>query len=185
MGTPKRLPRRRTCGACGYPASQPPMRISAKADYALRAMAQLASEPPDQTVNAEHLAEAQDIPLRFLLGILSELKHARLVRSSRGAAGGYSLSRPATAISLAEILRVVEGPLVNLHDARLGELGHRGSAKPLTDVWRAVRTNVRAVLERVTLADVAAGTLPPEIRALASTYIEEGEYRSARATRDT
>jgi Rrf2 family protein len=161
------------------------MRISAKADYALRAMAQLASEPPEQTVNAEHLGEAQDIPLRFLLGILSELKHARLVRSSRGAAGGYSLSRPAGEITLAEILRVVEGPLVNLHDARLGELGHRGAAKPLTDVWRAVRTNVRSVLEGVTLADVAAGTLPPKVRALASTYAEEVEYRSARATRDT
>lgn len=161
------------------------MRISAKADYALRAMVQLAAEPPDQTVKAEHLAEAQDIPLRFLLGILAELKHARLVRSSRGAAGGYSLSRPADEITLAEILRVVEGPLVNLHDARVGELGHRGAAKPLTDVWRAVRTNVRSVLEGVTVADVAAGKLPLAIRALAATYIEEVEFRSARATRDS
>jgi Rrf2 family protein len=160
------------------------MRISAKADYALRAMAQLATEPPEQTVNAEHLAEAQDIPLRFLLGILGELKHARLVRSSRGAAGGYSLSRPPAEITLAEILRVVEGPLVNLHDSRIGELGQRGPAGPLADVWRALRTNVRYVLEGVTLADVVAGKLPPEIRALASTYVEEVEYRSARAIRD-
>jgi Rrf2 family protein len=160
------------------------MRISAKADYALRAMAQLGSEPTDTPVNAEHIAEAQEIPLRFLLGILSELKHARLVRSSRGAAGGYSLSRAAGEITLAEILRVVEGPLVNLHDARVGELGHQGPAAPLSDVWRAVRTNVRSVLEGVTVADVVSGSLPPEIKALASTYREEGEARTARTARD-
>ena len=149
------------------------MRVSAKADYALRAMAQLASEPPGIPVNAEHIAEAQDIPLRFLLGILGELKHARLVRSSRGAAGGYALSRSAGEITLAEILRVVEGPLVNLHDSRVGELGHRGPASALTDVWRAVRINVRSVLEEVTVADVVSNNLPPEIRALASTYRED------------
>lgn len=160
------------------------MRISAKADYALRAMAQLAADSSRAPVNAEHIAESQDIPLRFLLGILSELKHARLVSSSRGAAGGYSLSRPGSEITLAEILRVVEGPLVNLHDTRVGELGHRGAARPLTDVWRAVRTNVRAVLERVTLADVASGSLPPEIAALAAVYREEGESRARSETRD-
>lgn len=149
------------------------MRISAKADYALRAMAQLASEPQNVPVKAEHIAEAQDIPLRFLLGILSELKHARLVRSTRGASGGYSLSRPADDITLAEILRVVEGPLVNLHDTRVGELGHRGAAKALTDVWRAVRANVRSVLEGVTVADVVANRLPREVRGLAITYEED------------
>lgn len=147
-------------------------------------MAQLASEPHNVPINAEHIAEAQDIPLRFLLGIFTELKHARLVRSSRGASGGYTLSRAADEITLAEILRVVEGPLVNLHDARVGELGHRGAARPLTDVWRAVRTNVRLVLEGVTLADVVAGTLPPDIRALASTYREERGHQSAPASRD-
>jgi Rrf2 family protein len=160
------------------------LRISAKADYALRAMAQLASEPPDVPVNAEHVADSQDIPLRFLLGILSELKHARLVRSSRGASGGYSLSRPADQITLAEVLRVVEGPLVNLHDSRVGELGYRGPAGALADVWRAVRTNVRLVLEGVTVADVVAGSLPAEIRALASTYREESDGRAAETTRN-
>ena len=160
------------------------MRITAKADYALRAMVQLAAEPADAPVNAERIAEAQEIPLRFLLGILSELKHARLVRSSRGATGGYSLSRPPDEITLAEILRVVEGPLVNLHDSRVGDLGHKGAARPLTDVWRAVRTNVRFVLEGVTVADVVAGTLPPEIEALASSYREESDRPAARATRD-
>ena len=161
------------------------MRITAKADYALRAMAQLAAEPPNVPVNAEHISDAQDIPLRFLLGILSELKHARLVRSSRGATGGYLLSRPADTITLAEILRVVEGPLVNLHDARVGDLGHKGAARSLTDVWRAVRTNVRFVLEGVTVADVVAGKLPAEIAALASTYREEAAERQlTRTTRD-
>ena len=156
------------------------MRITAKADYALRAMAQLASETTDLPVTAEHIAEEQDIPLRFLLGILSELKHARLVRSSRGASGGYSLSRPADQISLAEVMRVVEGPLVNLHDARVGELGHRGAASALKDVWRAVRTNVRFVLEGVTLADVVSGKLPREIKKLADSYREEDPVRRTR-----
>ncbi len=159
------------------------MRITAKADYALRAMAQLAAEPHDRAVNAERIAEAQEIPLRFLLGIMSELKHARLVRSSRGAGGGYSLSRPADEINLAEILRVVEGPLVNLHDTRVGDLGHKGAARSLSDVWRAVRTNVRFVLEGVTLADVVAGKLPPEIEALASSYRAEPD-RAPQTARD-
>lgn len=160
------------------------MRITAKADYALRAMAELAAQPNDRAVNAERIAEAQEIPLRFLLGIMSELKHARLVRSSRGAAGGYYLSRPAGEINLAEILRVVEGPLVNLHDTRVGDLGHRGAARSLSDVWRAVRTNVRFVLEGVTLADVVAGKLPPEIETLASSYRAEPD-RAPQTLRDS
>lgn len=161
------------------------MRISAKADYALRAMAQLATEPPESPIPAEHIAEAQDIPLRFLLGIFGELKRARLVRSSRGAAGGYSLSRRPEDITLAEILRVVEGPLVNLHDSRVGELGHRGVARTLTEVWMAVRTNVREVFEGVTLADVAGDSLPPAIQDLARTYrLEEGPLL-AHSTRDS
>jgi Rrf2 family protein len=160
------------------------VRISAKADYALRAMAQLAVEPAEPPVNAEHLAAAQDIPLRFLLGIMNELKHARLVRSSRGAAGGYSLSRPPGEITLAEILRVVEGPLVNLHDSRVGELGQRGPAGVLADVWRAVRTNVRFVLEGVTLADIVAGKLPPEIGALVVAYRQDEVPAPAEAIRD-
>ncbi len=160
------------------------MRVSAKADYALRAMAQLASEPHDPPVNAEHIAAMQDIPLRFLLGILGELKRARLVRSSRGSAGGYALSRPPEQITLAEILRVVEGPLVNLHDSRIGELGYRGAAQPLADVWMAVRSNVRAVLEEVTLADVVAGALPPKIKELASSYRHEEVPAPAGTSRD-
>ncbi|HEX9097377.1 MAG TPA: Rrf2 family transcriptional regulator [Candidatus Dormibacteraeota bacterium] len=146
------------------------MRVSAKADYALRGMAELALQDTGHPVKAEHIAAAQGIPLKFLLVIMSQLKHAKLVRSSRGSDGGYSLSRPAVEISLAEVLRAVEGPLVDLHDSRIGELEHRGAAEPLIEVWMAVRTNVRAVLESVTVWDVASGRLPAEVRGLAGRY---------------
>lgn len=146
------------------------MRVSAKADYALRGMSVLAQSESAHPVKAEQIAEAQGIPLNFLQAILSQLKHARLVRSSRGSEGGYSLSRPPAEITLADVLRAVEGPLVDLHDSRIGELEHRGPAEPLIEVWMAVRTNVRAVLESVTLADIASGRLPESIRSLATTY---------------
>jgi len=148
------------------------MRISAKADYALRGMAELARSDPGHPVKADYIAEAQDIPLNFLQVILSQLKHARLVRANRGSDGGYFLSRPPQEITLADVLRAVEGPLVDLHDSRIGELEYQGAAEPLVLVWMAVRTNVRAVLESVTLRDVAAGRLPAGIEALARTYRE-------------
>jgi Rrf2 family protein len=146
------------------------MRVSAKADYALRGMAELAQDHSGHPVKAEHIAAAQGIPLNFLQVILSQLKHARLVRSNRGSEGGYALSRPPAEITLADVLRAVEGPLVDLHDNRIGELEHRGAAEPLIEVWMAVRTNVRNVLESVTLADIAAGRLPDGVRTLATAY---------------
>jgi Rrf2 family protein len=152
----------------GYCAQE--MRISAKADYALRGMAELAQEEPGHPVKAERIAEAQGIPVKFLQVILSQLKHAKLVRSNRGSEGGYSLSRPAAEITLADVLRAVEGPLVDLHDSRVGELEHQGAAEPLIEVWMAVRTNVRAVLESVTLKDIATGKLPADVEALARSY---------------
>jgi len=146
------------------------MRVSAKADYALRGMAELACRDAGHPVKAEQIAESQGIPLKFLLVIMSQLKRARLVRSSRGSDGGYSLSRPSAQITLADVLRAVEGPLVDLHDSRIGELGYRGAAKPLLEVWMAVRINVRTILETVTLADIASGQLPGEISSIARTY---------------
>ena len=164
------------------------MRISAKADYALRGMAELALKDPGHPVKAEHIAEAQRIPLNFLQVILSQLKHAKLVRSSRGSDGGYSLSRPAEDITLADVLRAVEGPLVDLHDSRIGELEHRGAAEPLVEVWMAVRTNVRAILESVTLKDIATGKLPADIKALATSYRhvpgQQGQDMSAGTERE-
>lgn len=146
------------------------MRISAKADYALRAAAELAVQSGDahEPVKGERLAEAQDIPRKFLENILIELKRAGLVRSVRGADGGYQLAHPPSEISLADIIRAVEGPLANVRDERPDELRYTGSAVPLKAVWIAVRASLRAVLEAVTLADLATGHLPPDVARLAA-----------------
>ena len=157
------------------------MRISAKVDYAVRAMAQLAATRDENPVKAEDIANAQDIPLKFLLGILNDLKRAYLVRSQRGAEGGYSLMRPPDEITLADVIRVIDGPLANVHDLSLSELEYAGPAKPLREVWMAVRASLRGVLETTTLADLAAGSLPDEVRELASTY--QAEERRQRAGR--
>ena len=144
------------------------MRVSAKTDYALRAMAELAAAPPGP-VKGERLASSQEIPLKFLENILTELRRAELVASQRGAEGGYRLARPADEISLAEVIRAVDGPLANVRGERPDTISYSGPAEPLQDVWLAVRTNLRAVLETVTLADLAAGRLPDEVAELAAT----------------
>jgi Rrf2 family protein len=141
------------------------MRISARADYALRATAELACGGA-APVKAERIAAAQRIPLKFLLNILGELKHARVVQSRSGPEGGYRLARPPGEITLAEVIRAVEGPLANIKDARPEELSYPGPAAALREVWIAVRANLRSVLETVTLADLAAGVLPSEVREL-------------------
>jgi Rrf2 family protein len=142
------------------------MRITAKADYAVRAAAELAASPDGQPVKGEHLSDAQDIPLQFLEHILLELKHARLVRARRGARGGYWLARPAEEITLADVIRAVEGPLANIQDSAPEATHYPGPAEHLRDVWVAVRANLRAVLEHVTLADLTAGKLPSEVQQL-------------------
>ena len=146
------------------------VRISVKVDYAVRAMAQLASEDASDPVKAETISKAQDIPLKFLLGILSDLKRARLLRSQRGAEGGYWLARPAAEISLADVIRAIDGPLANVHDSSLASLTYQGPAESLREVWMAVRTSLRSVLEVVSLADLASGTLPDRVRNLAAEY---------------
>lgn len=146
------------------------MRISVKVDYAVRAMAQLAAEGADEPVKADTIARAQDIPLKFLLGILSDLKRARLLRSQRGAEGGYWLARPASEISLADVIRSIDGPLANVHDTSLGQLAYAGPAEALREVWMAVRTSLRSVLEVVSLADLASGRLPERVREMAAQY---------------
>ena len=142
------------------------MRISAKADYAVRAALELASSPNGEPVKGERLAEAQDIPLQFLEHILLELKHARLVQARRGAKGGYWLARPPTEITVADVIRAVEGPLANIHENAPEELHYGGAAEKLRDVWVAVRAALRSVLENVTLADVADKNLPWRIDAI-------------------
>ncbi len=153
------------------------MRVSAKVDYALRAVAQLAAENGDEPIKADHIARAQDIPLSFLLGILRELTRARLLKSHRGTEGGYELARPADQITLAEVMRVIDGPLVNLRDSPLRELGYGGPTEALEDVWMAVRSRVRSVLEAVTVADLVSGTLPEAVREQAQLYLESERSR--------
>jgi Rrf2 family protein len=139
------------------------VRVSAKADYALRAAAELAAAEGKGPVKGEQLARAQSIPPKFLENILLELRHAGLVQSQRGAEGGYWLARPADEITLAEVIRAVEGPLANVRGTRPESLEYQGTAEPLRNVWIAVRASLRRVLESVTLADVARGALPSSL----------------------
>ena len=142
------------------------MRISARADYAVRAAVELAAAG-DGPTKGDALARAQDIPLKFLENILGDLRHAGIVRSQRGADGGYWLARPAAEITVADVIRAVEGPLASVRGGRPEDVEYAGAAAPLAQVWIAVRASLRAVVERVTLADVAAGRLPPRIVELA------------------
>jgi len=141
------------------------VRVSAKADYAIRALVELAASGPGP-VKGERVAEAQEIPIRFLENILLDLRRAGLVASQRGADGGYWLARPAAEITLADVIRAVDGPLASVRGRRSEELAYAGSAEPLQAVWIAVRASLRRVLEAVTLADVANGELPAVVTAL-------------------
>ena len=135
------------------------MRVSAKADYAARAAAELATAI-DSPVTADRIAEAQGIPAKFLETILLELKHAGIVRSQRGPDGGYTLARPPEDISLADVIRAVDGPLANVRGDRPENMEYRGAAEPLTDVWIAVRAALREILETTSLANLRDGELP-------------------------
>jgi Rrf2 family protein len=141
--------------------------LSAKADYAVRAAVQLAGTP-DRPVKGDVIAQAQDIPFPFLGAILRDLREAGIVRSQRGADGGYWLAKPAVEITVADVIRAVDGPLAWVRGVRPEDLEYAGAARALQEVWIAVRANLREVLEAVTLADVASGRLPAQIRALAA-----------------
>ena len=143
------------------------MRITAKADYAVRAAAELAAAEGTGPVKGERIATAQDIPLKFLENILSELRTAGIVASRRGAEGGYWLDRPASEIAVADVLRAVEGPLASIRGTGPERLTYNGAAEVLPQMWVALRASLRIVLEGVTLADLAAGELPPQVKALA------------------
>jgi Rrf2 family protein len=141
------------------------VRISAKADYAVRAAVELATA--DGPTKGDNIAEAQDIPLKFLENILIEMRHAGLVRSQRGRDGGYWLAKPAEEITIADVVRSVEGPLANVRGEAPESVHYHGPAEALEHVWIAVRANLRAVVENVTVADVASGSLPGPIAKLA------------------
>jgi Rrf2 family protein len=143
------------------------MRVSAKADYAVRAAVELAiaGEGP---MKGEAISKAQEIPLKFLENILGELKHAGLVRSQRGTEGGYWLARPAEEIKIADVIRAVEGPLASVRGEPAESIRYNGAAQPLGKLWVAVRANLRAVLESVTVADIAGDDMPGLIEELTS-----------------
>jgi Rrf2 family protein len=143
------------------------MRISAKADYAVRAAVELAAASGDKPVKAERIATAQGIPLNFLENILSELRHAGIVRSHRGAEGGFRLAKLPEEITVADVIRAVEGPLASVRGGRPEDAAYAGAAATLPRVWIAVRANLRKVVEHVTVADIAGGRLPKPIDKLA------------------
>jgi Rrf2 family protein len=132
------------------------MRVSAKVDYAIRALAELAAAPAGPPVKGERLAEAQAIPLKFLENILTELRRAEIVASHRGVDGGYRLARPADEISLADVIRAVEGPIATVRGSRPEGVEYTGAAAGLGEVWIELRTSMRGVLEETSLADLVA-----------------------------
>lgn len=136
------------------------MRITAKVDYAVRAVAELAASP-DGPTKGDNLAARQAIPPKFLENILADLRRAGLVASQRGAEGGYWLAKPAEDVSVADIIRAVEGPLADVHGTPPETVTYAGAATSLQRVWVATRAALRSILEEVTIADIVAGTLPP------------------------
>jgi Rrf2 family protein len=144
------------------------VRVTAKVDYAVRAATMLATcaGADDGPVKGERIASSQGIPVKYLENILSELRQAGIVRSQRGAEGGYWLARPAEDVTVADVIRAVEGPLAHVRGERAENLEYPEGTGALQELWVAVRASLRAVLDRTTLADVAAGTLPTDIKAL-------------------
>ncbi len=139
------------------------MHVTAKADYAVRAVVELAHSSQESPRKVDEVAQAQRIPVSFLENILTQLRSAGVVRSQRGPEGGYWLAHPAEEVSLADIIRAVEGPLVGVRGQRPEEIEYVGSAEALQAVWIALRANLRKVLEHVTVADVAEGRVPADV----------------------
>jgi Rrf2 family protein len=142
-----------------------PVYISAKVDYAVRALCTLA-DADGRAVTAEALAKSQNLPAKFLESILNDMRRAGLLLSQRGAEGGYRLSRPAESITVAEVIRPLDGPLAEVRGLRPEATKYEGSAEHLQDVWVAVRASLRAVLELVTIADIVSGELPRSVHKL-------------------
>lgn len=143
------------------------MEVSARAEYSIRALSELATGGGPGKVH--ELAERQGLSARFLQNLLLQLRRRDLVQSQRGTEGGYRLARPASEITLADVFRAVEGPLADVRGERPEDLDYHGAAGALPEVWMAVRVAMRRVLEEVTIADVVSGDLPAPIRALAAT----------------
>ena len=143
------------------------MRVTHKVDYGVRAMVALAAEQecaPGRPVSREALAGRDDIPPAFLEDILRDLRKGGLASSRRGSEGGWTLARPSERISVADVIRALEGPLASVRGIRPHQLADDGVAEPLVSLWVAARAALRSVLDSVTVADLAAGRLPPEVR---------------------
>ena len=143
------------------------MHVTARADYAVRAAIELVGASAAEPRKADSVATAQGIPISFLENILNQLKSAGVVRSQRGPDGGWWLARRPDTLTVADVIRGVEGPLATVRGERPQSLAYAGSAESLQEVWIALRANIRAVLEHVTLADLASGKLPKPVVALA------------------
>ena len=141
------------------------MRVTAKAEYAVRAVMELAAGE-GEPVKRDRIVAAQAIPPKFLENILSELRHAGLVESQRGSEGGYWLAREPAEVTVADVMRAVEGPLASVRSSRPETLEYEGLAEPLQIVWVALRATIRTVLDEVTIADLISGKLPKHVVAL-------------------
>ena len=144
------------------------VQISAKADYAVRVMLELAAHGPD-LVKSTVLIDHQGLPRKFVESILVELRRADLIRSHRGAEGGYTLARPASAISIGQVIRAVDGPLAEVRGLRPHETEYSNAAEHLSDVWVAARAALRKVLDETSLAHVLSGKLPVHVRRMAES----------------
>lgn len=141
------------------------MDISAKVDYAVRALLTVANHAPE-LITADMLVAEQRLPRKFVESILGDLRRAGLLRSQRGLHGGYGLARPATQITMGAVFRAVDGPLAEVRGLRPDETEYTGVAEHLPDVWVAVRASLRRVLDEVTVAQVLSGRLPAHVRRL-------------------
>lgn len=139
------------------------MRVSTKSDYALRALIELASEPGDKAVTADELGRRQDIPHGFLQTILGDLRKAGVLLAQRGQSGGWRLARAADEVTIADVIRAVDGPLVSVYGVRPESVSYNGRAEVLKPVWVAARDALREVLESVTIAQLASGELPESV----------------------
>lgn len=141
------------------------MRVSAKADYALRALIEMAGRTDGKPVSAEELGRVQAIPHGFLQAILADLRRAEVVNSQRGQSGGWRMARAADQVTVADVIRAVDGPLVSVYGVRPESVEYTGSAEVLQLVWIAARSSLREVFEQVTIADLASGRLPEDVQA--------------------
>jgi Rrf2 family protein len=164
-------PRRRIVTPAGQNAT---VHVSARADYGIRALLELAvayGEDPHRLVKADAIASAQGIPIKFLEAILRQLRLAGIVATQRGSDGGYRLDRDPSDVTIAGIVRGLDGPAVDLRSNRPEDQEYKGSSQHLREVWVALRASMSRVLESVTLADIAEGRLPQNV---ASTVVESG-----------